>query len=201
MIFWNPKKVFSKKLSSSKKFLVIANSRKIFVFDYQRNLYLIDKEKKDVSVLKITTQDTQTNLLPRYLLVIFNRLYFYHFTGTVYIAVGFDDNQKITNSRLGSFPLGFYNGNMIFPEQRLPASEDTSEDLDALDYKFNVRKLSFRFPEQIDCGRIELTYGATRDVQKNVIEFSRKSPCGTIIFSFDWLIDPPKLLGYRRLSK
>ena len=129
-------------------------------------------------------------------------MYFYHFTGTVYVAVGFDEkSQKITNSRLGSFPLGYYNGNMIFPEQRLPASEDTSEDLYALDYKFNARHLSFRFPEQIDCGRIELTYAAKRYVQKNAIEFTRKSPCGTIIFSFDWLISPPKLLGYRRLNK
>ncbi len=194
--------VFSSFLDNSKQFAVIANSKSVFVTNAGQNLYVIDKRKKSLRIVKILFDDIQFAALPGYLGVYFDKLHIYRNAALRDIGLFFEEQEKRFTVGSTIFPLKSFKGHMIFPSEPAFNKGDTTYEIyQILDYKFNWRELKFDFPEKVNCGKIELESNPLIKAERNTIEFSRGSPCGQIIFRFDWFVNPPKLLDYRNAVK
>ena len=189
------KLLLSKQINSSNKFLVISNSKYIFIFSREKTLITVEKKNKEINLIKITENDIFPKLFARYLYVIFDKLYFYYYNSIHYNGAGFDGKKLTLLGDFESLPIGKYKGNMIFPKANSSSSDSSYEILFLVDYKFFSKEIKFVFPERIDCGKIDYQFGIWK-VKNNTIEIPRWSPCGKTIFTFDWLADPPKLIGY-----
>ena len=190
------KLIVSKQINPSDKFLVISNSKYIFIFSRKKTLITVEKKNKKINLVQIKKNDIFPELFSTYLYIIFDKLYFYYYNSVHYNGIGFDDKKLTLSGGFESLPIGKYKGNMIFPKADGASSDSSYEILFLINYKFFSREVKFTFPEEIDCGKIEYQFDAWK-VKSNIIEFPRWSPCGKIIFSFDWLAYPPKLINYR----
>ena len=191
------KLIFSKFLDSSKNFLVIANSDSIFALNNDNTLYIVNKSKNLVSSKKVGFEDLTLSRSTEFVNIIFDKFYLFKNAIDRDVGLFFETSKKEFVIGPTTLPIESYKGYMLFEsEPSLHSGDTTYEIYDVLEYTFKWQELTFNLPKKVKCGDISLEQNPRFKVSKNFIEISRLSPCGRVNFMFDWLADPPKLIGY-----